>query len=124
MSGICGWFDRAGGGATAQSVAAMAEPLTRFDGSVARTASAAFGAVAAAGSDADVFQDADRLVAVWGKLRFTDSELAALAGRHGAAHALAHGYEAKGSGVLPALSGEFALAIVDVRRGEALLAVD
>src|SRR5215470_13538121 len=124
MSGICGWFDRDGSGPAAPTLAGMTAPLTRFDRSAVRTASAAFGAVAAAGGDGDVFQDGERLVAVWGKVRFTDKELASLAGRHGTAHALAHGYEAKGSGVLAALSGEFALAILNRRRGEALLAVD
>ena len=124
MSGICGWFDRDGGAAASQSVSAMAGPLTRFDGSAVRSASAAFGAVAAAGSDADVLQDGDRLVAVWGKPRFTGAELAALAGRQGVAHALAHGYEAEGSGVLASLSGEFAVAVLSRRRGEAMLAVD
>ena len=124
MSGICGWFDRDGGGAASQSVSAMAEPLTRFDGSAVRSASAAFGAVAAAGGDADVVQDGDHLVAVWGKPRFSDADLAALAGRQGVAHALAHGYEAMGGGVLASLSGEFAVAVLSRRRGEALLAVD
>jgi asparagine synthase (glutamine-hydrolysing) len=125
MSGICGWFDPDGTApAPAQSIAAMTGPLARFDASQVRSASAAFGAVAAAGNDADVVQDGDRLVAVWGRARFTDAELAALAGRQGAAHALAHGYEARGSSVLASLSGEFAVAVLSRRRGEALLAVD
>jgi len=125
MSGICGWFDPGGTApAPAQSIAAMAAPLVRFDASHVRSASATFGAVAAAGGDADVVQDGDRLVAVWGRARFTDAELAALAGHQGTAHALAHGYEARGSGVLASLSGEFAVAVLSRRRGEALLAVD
>lgn len=125
MSGICGWFDRGrGGSADPQVIAAMAVPLNRFDGSAVRTASAAFGAVAAAGSDSDVFQDGERLVAVWGKARFADADLAALAERHGVAHALARGYERKGSAVLGDISGACTVAVLDGRAGEAMLAID
>ena len=125
MSGLCGWFEGNGAGTTdPQAIAAMAEPLVRFDGSTVRSASAAFGAVAAAGRDADVFQDGGRLVAVWGKLRFADANLAALAERHGCARALAQGYERKGTAILSELSGAFALAVLGGSSGEAMLAID
>jgi asparagine synthase (glutamine-hydrolysing) len=125
MSGLCGWFagNRAGT-AGPEAIAAMAEPLTRFDGSIARSASAAFGAVAAAGRDVDVFQDGGWLVAVWGKTHFGDADLAALAERHGPAHALAQGYGRKGTSVLTTLSGAFAVAVLGGRSGEAMLAID
>jgi asparagine synthase (glutamine-hydrolysing) len=124
MSGLCGWFAAGAESAGPQVIAAMAAPLKRFDGSAVRSAHAAFGAVAAAGRNADVFQDGERLAAVWGKARFADAELAALAARDGLARALAIGYERKGDAVLTSLSGAFAVAILCARSGEAVLAVD
>jgi len=124
MSGICGWIgdSRAPG---QQAIQGMGAALNRLDGSAVRCASSAFGAVATAGGYADVFQDDGQLVAVWGQPRFSKSELAGLARRHGMAHALAHGYAGEGAKVLDALSGNFALAILDGRRGaEAVLAID
>jgi asparagine synthase (glutamine-hydrolysing) len=103
----------------------MAAAINRFDGSTVRSASTRFGSVAAAagGSDADVFEDEEQLVAVWGRMRFTDTDLAALAQRHGAAHALAQGYARKGTDVLTDISGACALAVLN-GRGEAVLATD
>jgi len=125
MSGLCGWFHpEHAGPASPQVIATMAAPLNRFDGSTVHSAAAGFGSVSAAGSDADVFQDDKRLVAVWGRMRFTDTELAALAQRHGIARALAQGYTSKGTDVLATLSGSFVLAILDGRSGEAMLAID
>ena len=125
MSGLCGWFrPERGGIADPRSIAAMAAPLKRFDGSTTHSASADFGAVAAAGGSASVFQDGERLVAAWGKLCFADGDLTALAQRHSTAHALAHGYARRGTQVLATLRGAFALAILDGRGGEAMLAID
>jgi len=125
MSGLCGWF-RLGhsGPASPEVIEAMAAAIKRFDGSTAHSASADFGAVAAAGRDANVFQDGERLAVVWGQARFADAELAADARRHGVARALAQGYARKGTGILTALSGACAVAILDGGRGEAVLAVD
>src|SRR6266850_1786050 len=125
MSGICGWFG--GGVADApRAIAGMAAALSRFDGSAVRSASANLGSVAAAGAgpDTDVFQDDEQLVAVWGRARFSDVGLAELAQRNGIAHALAEGYARKRTDVFAALSGNFALAILDGRSGEAVLAID
>lgn len=127
MSGLCGWFDRERAGSVdPQVIATMAAALNRFDGSTVRSVSSGFGAVAAAaaGSDVDVFKDEAQLVAIWGRARFTDPELAGLAQRHGVARALSQGYARKGTDVLAALSGAFALAILDGRGGEAVLAID
>jgi len=125
MSGLCGWFrgERAGF-VDPQVIAAMAAPLNRFDGSTVRSASTDFGAVAAAGGNANIFQDGERLVAVWGHARFADLDLAALAQRHGVAHALAQGYRSKGTDVLTVLSGACAVVFLDGRSGEAMLAID
>jgi asparagine synthase (glutamine-hydrolysing) len=125
MSGLCGWFHSGHAGpASPEVIAGMAAPLNRFDGSTVHSASTDFGAVAAAGGNASVFQDDERLVAVWGHARFTDADLAALAQRHGVARALAQGYARKGTGVLTALSGACALAVLDARGGDAVLAID
>ena len=125
MSGLCGWFCRERvGPASPEVIAAMAEPLNRFDGCTVRSASAGFGAVAAAGANLDIFQDDRQLVAVWDRAHFADADLAALAQVRGAARALAEGYAHNGTDVLAALSGAFALAILDGRGGEAVLAID
>jgi asparagine synthase (glutamine-hydrolysing) len=102
----------------------MAAAINRFDGSTVRSASAGFGSLATAGSDADIFQKDDQLVAIWGHARFTDFELAELAQSNGIAHALAQGYARKRTDVFTALSGNFALSILDGRSGEAVLAID
>jgi asparagine synthase (glutamine-hydrolysing) len=127
MSGLCGWFSRDPCGIAGQAViAAMAAALNRFDNSAVRSASANFGSLAAAavGPDAVVFQDDEQLVAVWGRARFSDVGLATLAQRYGIAHALAQGYARKRTDVFTALSGNFALSILDSRSGEAVLAID
>jgi len=127
MSGLCGWFQPGRARpACPEMIAAMAAAINRFDGSSVRSGSAGFGSVAAAaaGSDADVFEDEGQLVAVWGQMRFTDTELAALAQRRGVARALAQGYARKGTEVLTTLTGAFALSILDGRSGEAVLAID
>jgi asparagine synthase (glutamine-hydrolysing) len=125
MSGVCGWFNpKRSGSADPQVIATMGAPLSRFDGSTARSASAAFGAVAGAGTDLDIFQDDHQLVAVWGRAHLADADLAALAQHHGVARALAQGYDRKGPDTLLALAGAFALAILDRRSGEAMLAID
>src|SRR5262249_5222776 len=91
-----------------------------------RSAGASFGAaaVAAPGGESDLWQDDRRIVAVWGRPRFTDADLSALAQHQGIAHALAEGYARKGADVLPLLSGRFALALLDAPAGEAVLATD
>jgi len=125
MSGLCGWFQgQRAGSADSGVVSAMTAHLTRFDHSTARSAANGFGALAAAGGGAGVFQDDNRLVAIWGHARFTDAELASLAQHHGSAHALAHGYARKGKDVVAALSGAWAFAVLDARSGEAVLAID
>jgi asparagine synthase (glutamine-hydrolysing) len=122
MSGLCGWFSSER--ADPLALAAMAARLNRFDAGKVHSASSAFGAVAAAGDNASVFQENDRLVAVWGLARFADPDLAAFARHHGTVQALAQGYERKGKDIFVALSGACACAILDGRRGEAVLAID
>ncbi len=93
MSGLCGSFCRDRAGPTnAAVIATMAAAINRFDASALRRACAEFGAVAVAGVDVDVFQAAERLVAVWGCAHFSDAEFSGLAQSHGIAHALAQGH--------------------------------
>jgi asparagine synthase (glutamine-hydrolysing) len=125
MSGLCGWFSgESAYSSDSQEIAMMAAPMSRFDGSKMDSASAVFGAVAAAGTDFDISRDDYQLVAVWGRARFADDDLATLAKRRGTAFALAHGYARMGTGVLATVAGHFALSILDNRNGEAVLAID
>jgi asparagine synthase (glutamine-hydrolysing) len=102
----------------------MAEHLSRFDKSSIRSASAGFGEVAAAGTDIDVFQGDEQLVGVWGRLRFADAGLASLARHEGVARAFAQGYAREGIGLFANVTGAFALALLNGRGGEAILAID
>ena len=104
----------------------MAAELNRFDRMPVRAKAANWGAVAVAASPqgADVFDDGYRMAAFWGCVRMHDRQLAERADRLGVARALAEGYEAKGNELVQALSGAFALAILDRRRNRAMLAVD
>ena len=105
----------------------MAATLSRFDSSVVRSASGRFGAVAIAvayGDNADIFHGDDQLVAIQGSVRFTDPDLSRLAERNGIAKALAEGYARKGIAILAALSGSFALAILNSRSDATILAID
>jgi asparagine synthase (glutamine-hydrolysing) len=104
----------------------MAAAISRFDGASVQSASAPSGCVASAAlhGDAAVFRHNHLVVAVWGRARFTDASLAALAQEAGTASALAHAYAVSGADIVSSLSGSFALAILDSARGEAILAVD
>jgi asparagine synthase (glutamine-hydrolysing) len=128
MSGLCGWFNgKRTGAVDPQFIATMAATLARFDSSSVRSVSACCGAVAIAvlpSNDADLFDNDGQLVAVWGRARFADVALAELAQRHGIARALAEGYARKGTDIFAALSGNFALAILNGHTGEAVLARD
>lgn len=125
MSGMCGWFRGDGAGSMdPRIIENMAASLGHRDGSELRSTHAEFGAVAATGRDADVFRDDRRIVSVWGRVRLTDTDLAETARREGAACAIARGYARKGTDILKALSGTFAIAILDRESGEAVLAID
>src|SRR4051812_14525377 len=127
MSGLSGWFDRERTGSVDPSVAAaMAAPLTRFDGSSVRSVANGFGTIAAAAAagGVDIHADGERLVAVWGRARLADASLGEVVRLHGVACALAQGYARRGASVLTSLTGAFALAILDGGTGEALLAID
>lgn len=127
MSGLCGWFQPAECPADMpDSIGAMASTLTRFDATPLRTAAAGWGGVAIAARPAagSVFQDRNRVAAIFGQARFADRHLSELALRHGSAYALAAGYERSQGDVMALLKGSFALAVLDHASGKALLATD
>lgn len=128
MSGLCGWFRRAETVASDKDkviTAAMAQVLGWHDQAIVRASSAAWGGAAAASSllGAEVFRDSQRLVAVWGDVRFKDARLQSLACDRGCGEALSTGYGERGAAILALLQGSFALAVLN-EDGNALLAVD
>lgn len=126
MSGLCGWFNLPstdGGGTDAtlarQRLARMAAPLARFDGSeVQAIGSADAGAAIAAHPDsAQLYREDGLLIAVWGQPTIGGTT-------DGIGERLAALWPAQGASCCAALSGTFALCILDNRQGIALLAVD
>ncbi|MET3133194.1 asparagine synthase (glutamine-hydrolyzing) [Oxalobacteraceae bacterium GrIS 1.11] len=122
MSGLCGWLAAPRSDATRSDgaqLACMAAPLARFDASavqaIASGASAA--AVVAADDSAQLYHQDGLLIALWGR--------ALLAGnRSKVATGLASLWRSQGPKACAALSGPFALCILDQQGDEALLAVD
>ncbi|MGZ5198517.1 MAG: asparagine synthase-related protein [Telluria sp.] len=107
MSGLCGWCSREPSGLP---IGRMATPLCRLNQAPLRTGAHSLGAVALAGGlDAgSLYHEDGLLIAHWGER----------------VDALARMWRAHGAQACAALSGQFAFALIDERRGEALLAVD
>src|SRR5687767_2480864 len=126
MSGLCGWFQRSGIGASDKVVtAAMAQVLERHDHAPVQSLAAPWGGLAAAshGLGAARFRVSQRMAAGWGDVRFKDAHLQSLARHRGSAEALSAGYGDRGAAVLGLLEGSFALAVLN-DDGHALLAAD
>ena len=104
MSGLCGWFSREPG---ALPILDMAAPLHTGSGAPPRCAAHSLGAVALAGAQ-PLYHEDGLLVACWGERPET----------------LARLWRSHGAKACAALSGQFAFALLDERRAEALLAVD
>lgn len=123
MSGLCGWLaathDDAATLKPGQLLAQMAAPLTRFDTSEvhALTGKASAVAVVSHLESAHLHREAGLLVAVWGCVTLDQSV------SHIAA-SLALLWRSRGAKACAALSGPFALCILDESSGEALLAID
>jgi asparagine synthase (glutamine-hydrolysing) len=107
MSGLCGWFSHEPG---ALPISQMGAPLCRFDHFPLRVAEHGAGALALAAAPANggIVHEDGLLVASWGV----------------GAETLARLWRSHGADACAALAGSFAFAILDERRGEALLAVD
>lgn len=120
MSGLCGWW---GGDDGQAGLVQMAAPLSRLDQAPAQWLSADGCAVAVAQLDGvrHLYRHDGLLVALWGHPRI---EGCIEQDDHGVAQRLAVLWRARGPQACQALSGPFALAILDSTAGEALLAVD
>ena len=123
MTGIGGWIDTA---ESPRPIAEMAAELVRFNREPVRTAVRAGRGLVISGKNLDSrFHEADDLlVAVQGRARFKDRDLALLQEAHGMAHAVAEAYRCHGTRALAMLRGSFAVAIVECGRPRALLAID
>ena len=115
---LCGFI----GGTAAAEPRATIERMAASCGAPAAVLAGATAAVSA--SDASLFRNGPLLAVICGHAAFTDTRLAELAGRESLAAALAQAYAAHGSDAVKLLRGDFALAVLDEQRDEALLAVD
>jgi len=104
MSGLCGWFSGEPG---ALPILDMAAPLQGLGSAPPRCAAHGLGAVALAGGP-QLYHEDGLLIALWGERPET----------------LARLWRSHGAKACAALSGQFAFALLDERRAEALLAVD
>ena len=126
MSGLCGWVGHGAGAADNRVlVEAMAAPLARFDASPVHTAqgSRSAAAVVAQPGSAHLHQQDGLTVALWGDVRVRDAALAEQVAEQGLARVLAGRWRDGPQAVCEALSGAFALCIIDEAAGEALLAI-
>ena len=121
MSGLCGWWN--GGAQSDEALAAMEAPLLHAGQAPVRLLSAAGCALALAAPAGSLhcYQHDGLLVALWGQPCI---EGCSEQGLQDVAQRLALLWRARGPQACQALSGPFALAILDSAAGEALLAVD
>lgn len=120
MSGVCGWIGHADAGGNHALAQAMAAPLAGH-GATAAPQVWAGRASAAAASGATLHESAGLTILVWGKARLRDVNGAA--GAPGPAWA-ALWRQSGARALCAALSGSFALCVIDEAGGEALLATD
>ena len=106
MSGVCGWISREPGALPIRDMAAALHP-PGASAQVLHCASNGMGALALAGGPG-LYQDDGLLIAHWGERP----------------DALARLWRSHGVKACAALSGQFAFALLDETRAEALLAVD
>ena len=125
MTGLCGWLSRPDTTSSETAVLErMSQVLGRHDGAPVQASTAAWGGIAtSAFAGAALFRDSQCMTAVWGDVRFKDTDLQRLALARGPAEAFSTGYAHQGAPILHDLEGSFALALLRAD-GEALLAVD
>jgi asparagine synthase (glutamine-hydrolysing) len=128
MSGIGGWSGWDADLASRLDVLdTLGRALSRHDGSEVRMGHADRCGLVAAGlrSGPELHEDPEgALAAFTGTARWSDRDLAAAASRTGMAGALLGGFLDRGPGVLEALSGAFAVAVLVPATGEAFVATD
>ncbi|CAN7540863.1 asparagine synthetase B family protein [Duganella sp. LjRoot269] len=120
MSGLCGYISISDGAEPArQLLVGMAEPLSRFDSSPLRIEAAerCGVAVAAAADSASLHREGSLLVAIWGRPTL-NGNADNLAERFGVL------WRRQGAQACAALSGAFAVCLMDEQSGQVLLAID
>jgi asparagine synthase (glutamine-hydrolysing) len=122
MSGVCGWMGVAPGDPRA-ALDEMAAGLGDAGALRVSIAAAASLGVRGDGRTAWLQETKDFLVGLVGHARW-EHETARLASPAGVCDRLIDGYRDRGPATLESLKGDFALALLDRRRGEVLLAVD
>ena len=126
MSGICGWIGRASLARPASVLDSMAAGLYRTAGDRPERHLAAGSGLDAATPETGAVHvhSAGLAAAVVGQPRLLRESDRQVAAHKGTAAAVAMAYLADPGGVLDRLGGGFALAILDVPRGRAMLAID
>jgi asparagine synthase (glutamine-hydrolysing) len=124
MTGLCGWLGAGGGDPVAVIEGMRARIASGETPTTAALARSDFG-LAAAGPDgtAGVFDLGTIKIAVHGHPHWSDGPDRALA-PEAFCRRLVAAYRATGREALASVGGDFALALIDTERGEALLAVD
>lgn len=124
MSGLCGFYsqspcqyDGAAGSGSAQTLRTMGARLAAYDGGAVQYMHSGAGGLALAAGKDGCHQRDGLLVAICGTPSFEGS------GDHVAAR-VAEAWTQRGSRLCQSLSGAFALAVIDDRAGQVLLAVD
>lgn len=122
-SRLCGWISS---GATAvDRRAVIGKMAAACAGPAAVEPQILMGSAAAiSATEAGVFQKGPLLAAICGHATFTDARLAECARREGMAAALIDAYGTHGVDAIKLLRGDFALAVLDEQRRDALLAID
>ena len=127
MSGLCGWI---GHGSTTtenrQLVEQMVRPLVRFDDSKVQILVGGNSglAVAANSESTHIYQNQNLMVAIWGRTKFSDPDLAQLSHTDGMAKTLANSWLRNGEKAFSDLIGTFVLCILDENSGQTVLAID
>jgi asparagine synthase (glutamine-hydrolysing) len=127
VSGLCGWI---GHGLTTtenrQLAEQMVRPLVRFDDSNVQILVGGNSALAVAANSesAHIYQNKKLMAAIWGRVKFSDSNLAQLSHTDGMAKTLANSWLENGEKVFSDLTGTFVLCILDESSGKTILATD
>jgi len=127
VSGLCGWI---GHGSTTtenrQLAEQMVRPLVRYDDSNVQILVGGNSALAVAANSesAHIYQNNKLMVAIWGRAKFSDSDLAQLSHTDGMAKTLANSWLENGEKAFSDLIGTFVLCILDESSGQTILATD
>lgn len=125
MTGLCGWLGAAPVPAPDEVAQRMGHALTRFDGTRLSTHVTPPHALAIAGDErtSTILEDGALVLALSGHPRWRRAD-AHLADPRAVGQAFIAEYRKIGPEALQGLAGDFALALLDTAKGEALLAVD